>query len=1175
MATYRTKGQSQKLVYVHNPFKKGMNYTKTALSDGFSKIISNLDVSPAGDSATTRRAFQVYTPDELQPQLPDIDIKTLFPFPSPIPDHYKPGYVTYVYDGDTVSMNIDSSDMGVVHRTRLLGIDAPEIKKDQDDTTVDEPWGVKARDYLDSLLPPNTLVYFAYEPDAPEQDVHDRHLCWVWTEDGLLVNAEMVYKGYAKVNFYDNPENTYGYHDRFVELEEKVKKINLGIWGEQDPEFDYPDQEVLYDFKSKYVYPLHYKYLRDRLAFIEVPESNTITESDFADANVGDVLTEISASTIKLHVKPHTYNHTSNKMEYYGEEIYYNDSIIQFVKIKQEQPINPKLTNHIDYIHFAYIDYIDAYGFIGRIVDSNNMVTYKGLILMNYTKDETLAFYKNDGGDNISIINAIGTGFNLYDDTPINIENKQVGSFSINGLVPLTPESTVDNPIININPTPGQTVKIRPIYGLADIDYTHVIMGQKIAKVKVVFKHKYRKVHFIRHSTRPDTTSEWEEQSFETYSDGTYKGLVLEQHPNLTNQTIYTDEFDCFIGHNSSLFTINFPTYYEFALGDKIIHTEYPPSDLEKIEIIMSETSLYTIDIIVCDTNDNTIYTKTLKEPDLGVYSSFTVVDSVTKDFPIKSIDVECVVKVYLKTVEEDNINVREQSVVRIEIVYPEEPDIVTSAENYLATKVERILPNGTVQVLQDLKVTGELIKGTNDDYQIIDIDPDNPQINMFDFTRSGENYDSVRFTVYPVVGSKDDFVKNDLFYYTGVIPALGDKNNQPMITNKSILTGFDVRNATRLGVFTRQIYLYGPYTNNKFLQFSGFEKEWYYPYPYNTIEFEEPIVHVHNHKDTLVVFGEHHMYLVYFVENEDASASQLTKTKIYENLTIGGVDIRSVLSVGNNVVFFNKQSGYVLMPNRYTNDPTNVTVARISDQTNNLVYNPSEYLEERLNISINRVESKYQTYVDDNTLILCVSYLVNGDIPITVMYRYNMATRLWTMYDFTFIKEVIDIFIHEPQYYNQFIVNTDEGVKIMILSNEWGNDCGEYPIQCMLNSGYIDCYGTIKDKRFRDLIFELNNISGREFEFDCSFSIDAAQVIPASVTVGDTSIRVVSGALLDVSWILGESYLPPLDRVRIKLPIYGRGRLPSFTLMFVGDGALELLNYQIVFKEKNLNRRV
>ena len=298
-------------------------------------------------------------------------------------------------------------------------------------------------------------------------------------------------------------------------------------------------------------------------------------------------------------------------------------------------------------------------------------------------------------------------------------------------------------------------------------------------------------------------------------------------------------------------------------------------------------------------------------------------------------------------------------------------------------------------------------------------------------------------------------------------------------------------------------------------------------------------------------------------------------RQKIYENLTIGGVDIRSVLSVGNNVVFFNKQSGYVLMPNRYTNDPTNVTVARISDQTNNLVYNPSEYLEERLNISINRVESKYQTYVDDNTLILCVSYLVNGDIPITVMYRYNMATRLWTMYDFTFIKEVIDIFIHEPQYYNQFIVNTDEGVKIMILSNEWGNDCGEYPIQCMLNSGYIDCYGTIKDKRFRDLIFELNNISGREFEFDCSFSIDAAQVIPASVTVGDTSIRVVSGALLDVSWILGESYLPPLDRVRIKLPIYGRGRLPSFTLMFVGDGALELLNYQIVFKEKNLNRRV
>jgi hypothetical protein len=149
-----------------------------------------------------------------------------------------------------------------------------------------------------------------------------------------------------------------------------------------------------------------------------------------------------------------------------------------------------------------------------------------------------------------------------------------------------------------------------------------------------------------------------------------------------------------------------------------------------------------------------------------------------------------------------------------------------------------------------------------------------------------------------------------------------------------------------------------------------------------------------------------------------------------------------------------------------------------------------------------------------------------------------------------------------------------------MVLSNEWGKDCGEHSIECIINSGYIDCYGVIKDKRFRDLIFELNNISGLNFEFNCVFSVDGAQIIPDVLTIdfldgNEANITLKGGTVLGHSFVTDESHLPPLDRMRVKLPVLGRGRIPSFTFKFVGDGALELLNYQIVFKEKNLNRRV
>ena len=66
------------------------------------------------------------------------------------------------------------------------------------------------------------------------------------------------------------------------------------------------------------------------------------------------------------------------------------------------------------------------------------------------------------------------------------------------------------------------------------------------------------------------------------------------------------------------------------------------------------------------------------------------------------------------------------------------------------------------------------------------------------------------------------------------------------------------------------------------------------------------------------------------------SSALEFQLFKIYENLS-AMPDINTVVSIGNNVMFFNKQVGYVIVTNKYTNDPT-ITVYKLTDNISNLL---------------------------------------------------------------------------------------------------------------------------------------------------------------------------------------------------------------------------------------------
>lgn len=88
--------------------------------------------------------------------------------------------IARVKDGDTVACTDGRS-------IRLLGIDAPE--KDQG------TFGMAASLELDRMIPAGTTV--AVEMDQEPTDRYGRTLAYLRTRSGVLVNVEMVRRGYA------------------------------------------------------------------------------------------------------------------------------------------------------------------------------------------------------------------------------------------------------------------------------------------------------------------------------------------------------------------------------------------------------------------------------------------------------------------------------------------------------------------------------------------------------------------------------------------------------------------------------------------------------------------------------------------------------------------------------------------------------------------------------------------------------------------------------------------------------------------------------------------------------------------------------------------------------------------------------------------------------------------
>lgn len=129
--------------------------------------------------------------------------------------------VASVLDGDTIKVSVASHDITV----RLLGIDTPE--------TVDprkpvQCFGADASQATKELLK-GRQVRLVFNPDREMTDKYGRYLAYVYRDDGLLVNEELIREGFAREYTYGK---AYSLQKDFRSTEREARADNRGLWGE-------------------------------------------------------------------------------------------------------------------------------------------------------------------------------------------------------------------------------------------------------------------------------------------------------------------------------------------------------------------------------------------------------------------------------------------------------------------------------------------------------------------------------------------------------------------------------------------------------------------------------------------------------------------------------------------------------------------------------------------------------------------------------------------------------------------------------------------------------------------------------------------------------------------------------------------------------------------------------
>lgn len=133
---------------------------------------------------------------------------------------YGPYPVLSVTDGDTIRVRVD----GRSTRIRLIGIDTPEVR---DPRKPVQCFGREASRRAHELMD-GTQVWLEFDPSQGRRDRYGRTLAYVWLNEKILVNQQLVSEGFAHEYTYDD---AYKYRDTFRHAEQAAQTAERGLWN--------------------------------------------------------------------------------------------------------------------------------------------------------------------------------------------------------------------------------------------------------------------------------------------------------------------------------------------------------------------------------------------------------------------------------------------------------------------------------------------------------------------------------------------------------------------------------------------------------------------------------------------------------------------------------------------------------------------------------------------------------------------------------------------------------------------------------------------------------------------------------------------------------------------------------------------------------------------------------
>lgn len=1239
MSKRNINSKSGKQLYLNQIFYKGVLYTSSEMQEGYAKIIDNYDIAPTGDAASPRKPLvtanthmginEYIFPVKFKQNVNDY---SFIRFNKTITEKEFASDSFLPLNGSERTVDVVCRPINALNESDITELNIHDYiieSKTPEGPTTEDPNNKNYREFVmnqSGFIFDKQQLYlkdFKYNPlnsSNPIESImiHAKYFAETQGNYPLFSSDNLEVRDGDSFNYngteyrlwgIDSVEKGYKWYTYAYHILDNIlrNKDIIGISFREMSTDSYKRKvvQVMLELKSDKYYRVD---LNRTLLLTGLYSINyiNINETTYGDGYKKALLEAQNNSRKQFSttdydpfhiVSTQSISSSTNKPLLITDNMY-----IEAVRIVDSYNISPKTSTLTDFVHAVYLDNIDAVAFIGRIIDLSEepKIFYKGVIMLRAVGENLYTIVLPDElgeGDKPNIIDATSSGYNLLNKNMLSVENKDDISepFNVLGLAVLgTTNDEIDAPVRVVNKASiGQRVALKAIinesgfYSYNDITTTDKY-GYNITLNEISY-------------TLPS-----EVEGGDPTTHVVDSSVLLNRVPGATSGN----------------------TYYEINIDenhkDKLMYSVLNGISLKSISIVDPDGKSIPLDMsellttVIYESGQITPTEKYYKLFDGSLFEIYIRVKVTSTTLIIEVIDNFNFIN---KTVKINNDNtysfVPRANSVPLELY--SQWSIAPFGSNEYTPLQDPVLIYTKAANTSKLEKTGAW----------------NSKLSPTDmlYTISNNYSLSFEFSIQPKIKARTNdncptALKNlllqNLFQEMKVVlPNLSVGSPIEFITDSDLRTNIDFKNATRIEVFNRQLCLYGPYTKSNVLMFSKFENYDYFPFPYGVVEIEEPITWVVNYKDSFTIFGKHNIHML----SGGTAIGDCTLYKIYENLSTHLTDVHCINTVGNNLVFFNNGVGYVLVPNTYVDNPSNIKIYKLTESINNFFYNPEHYIRTRLPDKTNiddylSFNMNMMSYAQNNEIILLVNittFIKRDDentqtIPLVVWFVYNQDYKYWKMYSTDSIDFVKNCYICEPNYNTQFITSWALHICFSYFLTTYNLEYSDYNklsesksnIKTMIDSGYLSV-DTMNDKRFKDLIIELDNIDPNyNLQVDCEFFVDGSPILLSDLDVvtvdrvKDVKTQVETDKVLsnyvdyDLHHIqtlpvgsertihreFGRPFLvdnkvyTTVGRTHLRIPVYGKGRLPSFMLKIESNGFYEFINYSLIYKEKNINRR-